>query len=104
MNSGAIILAAGPSSRMGQSKQLLNIKGEKLLAKTILTVLKAEIPAVTVVLGAQEKEHRNVIQHLPVDIVYNKHWERGMGSSLKSGLLHIRSKHPALDAVVVLVC
>jgi molybdenum cofactor cytidylyltransferase len=104
MNSAAIILAAGSSSRMGRSKQMLDIKGEMLLVKTIQTVLKAGIPAVTVVLGAQEREHRNVIQDLPVDIVYNKRWERGMGSSLKSGLRHLLSKHPSLDAVIVLVC
>lgn len=104
MNSGAIILAAGPSSRMGRSKQLLDIKGEKLLVKTIQTVLKAGISAVSVVLGAREQEHRDAIQQLPVDIVFNKHWERGMGSSLKSGLLHLLSTHPALDTVVVLVC
>lgn len=104
MNSGAIILAAGPSSRMGRSKQLLDIKGEKLLVKTIQTVLKAGISAVSVVLGAREQEHRNAIQQLPVDIVFNKHWERGMGSSLKSGLLHLLSTYPALDTVVILVC
>ena len=89
---------------MGRSKQLLVIDGEQLLVKTIQTILKADIRAVTVVLGAQEPEHRNAIRHLPVDIVVNKHWERGMGSSLKSGLLHLLSKNPTLDAVILLVC
>ena len=104
MNCGAILLAAGSSSRMGRSKQLLDINGEKLLVKTIQTVIRARIPAVTVVLGAEEQAHRNAIQHLPVDIVVNQHWKRGMGSSLKSGLTHLLSKNPTLPAVIVLVC
>ena len=104
MNTGAIILAAGSSSRMGQSKQLLDIHGEQLLVKTVQTVLKAGIAQVAVVLGADEGQHRKIIEHLPAEIVFNRHWERGMGSSLKAGLQHVLAQHPSLDAVIVLVC
>jgi len=104
MNSAAIILAAGSSTRMGQSKQMLDVKGEKLLVTTIQTVLKAGITNTTVVLGADEESHRKIIRDLPVDIVYNKNWERGMGNSLKSGLASLIQKNPALEAIVVTVC
>lgn len=104
MTSAAIILAAGASSRMGQSKQMLDVKGEKLLARTIQTVLAAEIRNIAVVLGADREAHRRIIQSLPVDIVYNEHWEHGMGSSLKSGLRHLTEKYPTLESVIVTVC
>lgn len=104
MNIAAIILAAGSSSRMKQSKQLLDIHGEQLLAKTVQAVLNAGIADVAVVLGADEEQHRKIIERLPVETVFNKHWQRGMGSSLKAGLLHVLSQHPSLDAVMVLVC
>ncbi|HET9487875.1 MAG TPA: nucleotidyltransferase family protein [Chryseosolibacter sp.] len=104
MYSGAIILAAGSSSRMGQPKQMLDIHGEKLLVKTIQTVLHSGINAVTVVLGADEEAHRKLIRDLPVDVVYNEQWQAGMGSSLKTGLVHLTTKHPSLEAVIVLVC
>jgi molybdenum cofactor cytidylyltransferase len=104
MTSAAIILAAGSSSRMGQSKQLLDIKGKKLLIRTIDTVLQAGISEVTVVLGSEEPMHRKILKGLPVDIVHNPDWENGMGSSLKTGLRYLISKNTSLEAIVVLVC
>ncbi|MEX2231232.1 MAG: nucleotidyltransferase family protein [Cyclobacteriaceae bacterium] len=104
MNSGAIILAAGSSSRMGQSKQMLDINGEKLLVKTIQTVLQAGISKVAVVLGSDEDRHRQMLKGLPVDIVNNLHWKNGMGGSIKAGLLHLTSKYPLLEVVIVSVC
>lgn len=100
----AIILAAGPSSRMGQSKQLLDVGGELLLVKTIQTVLRAGLQNVTVVLGANEHAHREVMKDLPVDVVTNPDWKRGMGSSIKTGLNDILSRHPGTDAVIIFVC
>lgn len=104
MNSAAIILAAGASTRMGQSKQMLNVKGEKLLIRTIQTVLQSGIHSLTVVLGAGQNAHRKIIEGLPVDIVCNENWERGMGSSLKAGLSRVLEKNPSLEVVVVAVC
>ena len=80
MYSGAIVLAAGSSSRMGKSKQMLDIKGEKLLVKTVQTVLHAAVSAVTVVLGAKHEMHHELIKDLPIDIVYNEQWPNGIGS------------------------
>jgi len=104
MTSAAIILAAGSSSRMGQSKQLLDIKGKKLLIRTIDSVLQAGISEVTVVLGSEEPVHRKILKGLPVDIVHNPDWEKGMGSSLKAGLQYLISKNPSFETIVVLVC
>lgn len=105
MNSAAIILAAGSSSRMGQSKQLLPVDGEPLLLRTVKAVLSTSLLSSTVVvLGSEEERHSTLLQHLPVDIVSNPDWKKGIGSSLKAGLEQALQKDPALEGVVILVC
>lgn len=104
MNCGAIVLAAGSSSRMGRSKQMLEINGEPLLIRTIRRVLEAGITPLCVVLGSEEKAHRRILEGLPVQVVHNRSWESGMGSSIKAGLLHLMSSHPSLEATLILVC
>jgi molybdenum cofactor cytidylyltransferase len=98
-----IILAAGASSRMGQSKQKLAIAGASLLAQTIETAISSNLGNVVVVLGSEEKEHRKLINQ-KAEIVVNSNWESGMGSSLKTGLRHVLSDHPQTEAVIILVC
>ena len=104
MRAGVILLAAGSSSRMGQSKQLLKVGGESLLVRTTTIALETGLQPVVVVLGANEREHRKAIEHLGVPIAENSGWQLGMGSSLKTGLKHLLSIAPGTDAVLVLVC
>jgi molybdenum cofactor cytidylyltransferase len=104
MNIGIILLAAGSSSRMGKSKQLLEIKGEQLLLRSTKVALLSAAEKVLVVLGANELAHRKIIQHLPVEIIANDNWQNGMGSSLKRGLNELHATTPELDAALVMVC
>lgn len=101
---GIILLAAGSSSRMGESKQLLIIDGQPLLRRTIKVALDANPDNLIVVLGSNFEEHQKVISDLPVEIVYNENWEKGMGNSLKRGLTRLLELNPKTRAVVVLVC
>jgi molybdenum cofactor cytidylyltransferase len=99
-----ILLAAGSSSRMGQSKQLLLIDDEPLLVRSVKAAVATSIENIVVVLGANEKEHQSVIKHLPIKIIHNKNWQSGMGSSLKVGLKHTLTIQPDVQAVIVMVC
>jgi len=99
-----LILAAGPSSRMGQSKQLLLVEGQPLLQKTAKIALEAALGKVVVVLGANAAQHQEVLLGLPVDAFIHPHWQNGMGSSLKAGLKYLLEKLPNCTAVIVLVC
>jgi molybdenum cofactor cytidylyltransferase len=99
-----IILAAGSSSRMGQSKQLLLIENEPLLLRSIKATLTSSFENIVVVLGAEEEKHRVVIEHLPVQIIHNQNWANGMGSSLKAGLNHLLKLQSDLGAVIIAVC
>ena len=80
MRVAAIILAAGASSRMGQSKQMLKVKGESLLTRTIQTFLNAGVASPVVILGANHQVHRELLKGLDVTIVFHEGWAKGMGS------------------------
>jgi molybdenum cofactor cytidylyltransferase len=99
-----LILAAGSSSRMGQSKQKLLIEGKALLVHAVETALKSKAGKVTVVLGSEEEKHRQVLKGLPIALISNPGWQAGMGSSLKKGLQHVMSGNPATEAILVMVC
>ena len=64
----------------------------------------AQIRDLVVVLGANEEAHRDLMKGLAVDIIYNRDWESGMGSSIKAGLQHLAVKHPSVESVIVSVC
>lgn len=104
MNIGTIVLAAGSSSRMGRSKQLLEIEGEALLCRCLKIALAVTPENVVVILGANEKPHREIISQLPVHIISNFYWKTGMGSSIKTGLNYLIQTVVELEAVIILVC
>ena len=104
MDVGIVILAAGSSSRMNRSKQLLEVGGESLLLKSVRIALQSKTEKIVVVLGANETAHRKLIDQLPVEIVSNPKWQKGMGSSLKKGLQHILQILPDMKSVIVMVC
>ncbi len=101
---GAIILAAGSSTRMGQSKQLLPVNGKPLLKKTVEAVLDGGISQAVVVLGSNESEHRRLLEKENIEIHFNVDWARGMGSSIRSGLRLLTERYPDIEGVIVLVC
>jgi molybdenum cofactor cytidylyltransferase len=101
---GIIILAAGSSSRMGRSKQLIEIEGEPLLCRCVRVALGVNSNRVVVILGANEKPHREIIEKLPVHIISNHFWKTGMGSSIKTGLNYLIQVAPESEAVMIVVC
>jgi len=86
---------------MGRSKQLLPWGNETLLSHTIRVAMESRAGHIFVVLGDNESAHRKAIEDLPVTIVSNPAWQKGMGSSLKAGLKEARK---VSDAVLVMVC
>lgn len=99
-----IILAAGSSSRLGQSKQLVKSDKTPLLLKTVRTAMDAGFVQIIVVLGFNYDIHASLIQTLPVEILNHKEWKKGMGSSLKAGLKFVIEKEHLPDALVISVC
>ena len=101
---GAVILAAGSSSRMGRPKQLLRFDGETLLRRAALAAKGAGCDPVVVVTGAHAGRMRGELRGLDVLEVENQRWETGMGSSVGAGVEKLLGAQPGADAVVLLLC
>ena len=80
----AIVLAAGASSRLGQSKALVPIGGRPAIARLCATLRESGCPVI-VVLGAKETEIRAAVP-LFAKTLPNPDWESGRTSSIQVGL------------------
>lgn len=87
MNIGVVILAAGESKRMGVPKQILPIFGVPMLKYFVDEVLDTEAHPVTVVVGANKTKIVPLLENIPIGIIDNPEWQKGMGSSIKMGLV-----------------
>lgn len=83
---GAILLAAGSSSRLGQSKQLLQLEGQPLVRLQASKLLALNPACVVVVTGAEQVAVEQALQGLALQCVQNANWQQGMGSSLACGI------------------
>jgi molybdenum cofactor cytidylyltransferase len=101
---GAIILAAGASTRMGSPKQLLELDGKPLLIRAVEAALDSLAWPVVVVLGAHAEKIRPVLAPFPVLITENPAWAEGMAASLRAGITTLQQFSRHLDAAVVALC
>lgn len=95
-----LILAAGASTRLGQPKQLVKLGGRPALHIVVSNAVSLAGHGVTVVIGAHAREMTHLLAHSPASVIVNRHWEEGMGSSLRFG---VAALPPACDAVLVLL-
>lgn len=98
---GAILLAAGASTRMGSVKQLLPWNKLTLLEHSIQQLKHAEIDTLVVVLGANDKQIREKVNFDGVDVAVNPDWEKGMATSIATGLRFLLRKMPDMESVLV---
>lgn len=98
---GVVLLAAGPSTRLGRPKQLVRVGGECLVSRMARLALSLGPTFVTVVTGFEADRIEAELAELPVGIVYNRNWANGMGASINCG---VRSMHSGADGVLIMVC
>ncbi len=103
-NTGAIILAAGKSSRLGGIKQLLSFHNKTLLQHTIDELELAGAKPVIVVTGGHAKAVVASMDQTGIDLVYNEHWEQGMASSIVAGIQTISTRYKEISQVILAVC
>lgn len=85
----AIILAAGESKRMRKPKLLLPL-GEKTIIETVIqNVILSKVNEILVVLGSSQDKIEQKIENLPIKIVANPHFSKGMLSSIQCGIKSI---------------
>jgi molybdenum cofactor cytidylyltransferase len=99
-----ILLAAGASTRMGKTKQLLPIDGSTLLERILSEALKSHLDRVVLVLGHQAEEIRKALgytlKHAKLVVVENIQYEQSISSSIIVGLSAIEETH---DHVMILL-
>ena len=101
---GALILAAGESSRLGQPKQLIQFHGKSLVRRMVDAARKARCSPTVVVIGSDREEVERELKAESVVIVENKNWRLGMSTSIRAGVRRLIDDAPTLEAVVLLVC
>jgi molybdenum cofactor cytidylyltransferase len=85
---GALVMAAGRSSRMGGANKLLTeVAGDTMAARALDAVLASRARPIVVVLGHDAAKLRAAIGDRAAIIVENPAYASGMASSLKAGLL-----------------
>jgi CTP:molybdopterin cytidylyltransferase MocA len=82
----AIVLAAGASRRLGRPKQLVEYRGETLIARAVRIAGEAGLDPVIVVLGAEREAVRAAVPREGVVFVENDAWAEGIASSMRAGL------------------
>jgi molybdenum cofactor cytidylyltransferase len=101
---GAVILAAGASTRMGVPKQLLQFGGETMLRRAASVALKAGCRPVVVVTGADAATSRKALRGLDVREAENQQWESGISSSVRVGIEALVMANPQTAALVLMLC
>ena len=98
---GVVLLAAGPSTRLGQPKQLVQVAGECLAKRSARLALSLVPDSVTAVCGFESELIRAELDDLPVAIVNNPNWANGMGASINCG---VRAVPRGVQGVLIMVC
>lgn len=97
---GAVVLAAGTSSRMGEAKQLLRVGERTLLQQVIENVRGAGVDEIVLVLGHRAETIQESVRSENVKIVVNQDYREGMGTSLRTG---VAALSPEADAAFIVL-
>lgn len=104
MNTAAIVLAAGSSSRLGQPKQLVVHCGESLVRRAIRAAREVNSNPIVVVLGAQADQLRTTLEGLEITRIRNGDWQEGIASSIRAGVGYLVDNAPGIDSAFLLAC
>lgn len=99
MSAAGLVLAAGGGRRLGGAKALLRRDGALLVEHAVETVRRAGCHPVLVVLGAAADQVRAAADLAGAEVVVNRAWTTGVGSSLRAGLA--AAGQTAAEAVLV---
>jgi molybdenum cofactor cytidylyltransferase len=92
----AIVLAAGRSSRMGDFKPLLPFGGQTLIAHMTGILREAGVARIHVVTGFNAAALRSELARLGVTTAHNADFNKGMLSSVQTGVASLPEKTEAL--------
>lgn len=102
MRIGAVLLAAGQGSRLGNHpKALLQLQGVPLINRHLIALSGAGVDEVVVVTGFYHDQVEPLVEQFPVQIVRNLDPGAGQPSSVRLGIQTLGDK---FDAVIMMLC
>jgi molybdenum cofactor cytidylyltransferase len=103
MRAGAVVLAAGASTRLGEPKQLGRLGDENLTERAVRLAREAGCSPVVVVLGAESGRVLSESVLGDALIVINEEWKTGMASSVRRGVETLRVRSD-VDGAILMTC
>ena len=101
---GAVILAAGESSRFGRPKQLVQFRGKSLVRRVVDAAKDANCSVIVVVLGSKREQIERELKETDAIVAENQNWRCGIGSSIRVGVESAVNQAPDIEAIVLLTC
>jgi molybdenum cofactor cytidylyltransferase len=101
---GAVILAAGESSRFSRPKQLVQFRGKSLVRRVVDAAKDANCSVIVVVLGSKREQIERELKETDAIVAENQNWRRGIGSSIRVGVESAVNQAPDIEAIVLLTC
>jgi len=102
--SAQLFWRAGPSTRMGRPKQLLQFCGQTLVRRAASVVVKAGCRPVVVVTGAHAVATREALSGLDVQEAENQQWPSEISSSIRVGIEAVVRASPQTAAIIMMLC
>jgi len=87
-HTAAIILAAGSSSRYGQTKQLLDYHGVPFINAVTSSAINAGLYPIVVITGADAIAVNEALMEFStkIKIIFNPNWQNGQSTSIRAGI------------------
>jgi molybdenum cofactor cytidylyltransferase len=94
----AVVLAAGSSTRFAGDtpKQLTAIDGRSMVRRVAQAALASKASEVIVVTGFQQARVASEVKGLAVHTVYNRRFQQGLSTSVKTGLWAVSDRSSAV--------
>jgi molybdenum cofactor cytidylyltransferase len=102
MTVAAIVLAAGASTRMGQSKPLLPWGDRTLLQWELDQLMQSSVDDIVVVLGNRSDQVRRALGTASRHCIFNARWPQGRATSLAAGAKALVAGGRAAPDIVVI--
>ena len=96
----ACVLAAGTSARFGSTKLVRHMRGKPLLQHALIAAQGACKGRVTLVVGHDDEAVVEASAGLSDNVVVNREYQRGIGTSISTG---IRACRDGADAILIVL-
>lgn len=96
----ACVLAAGTSTRFGETKLVRNLRGKPLVQHALLAAQGACEGSVTLVVGHDQEAVTAAAAELSDNVVVNKEHKSGIGTSISAG---VRACRGGADAILIVL-